>query len=308
MANRSHKRADLVGCPEFRRSLEMDRRGFVKAGALGLGGLSLDNLMRAEAAVQDRKKVSREKSVIILWKRGGASQHETWDPKPESPQDYRGAFGAMSTKVPGTQICDLLPRCAKMTDKFAIIRSLHHDQPGHSAGDQVMFTGYPPSKANPNVNVYPSCGSIVAKQLGHLNPGLPSYVMIPRSLPGVEAVYTGEGLEPHYMGPFVKDEPAIAIGKAWGAVGMGMSSRSLEKRALERPHLVEALVAASGGRLVPVAGGVLIRDGDGEIIGTVGVTGDTSDNDEACAVAGNEAVGLIPDWGERSPTTKEKRL
>ena len=198
MANRSHKRADLVGCPEFRRSLEMDRRGFVKAGALGLGGLSLDNLMRAEAAVQDRKKVSREKSVIILWKRGGASQHETWDPKPEAPQDYRGAFGAMSTKVPGTQICDLLPRCAKMTDKFAIIRSLHHDQPGHSAGDQVMFTGYPPSKANPNVNVYPSCGSIVAKQLGHLNPGLPSYVMIPRSLPGVEAAYLGKKYSPFY--------------------------------------------------------------------------------------------------------------
>ena len=109
-------------------------------------------------------------------------------------------------------------------------------------------------------------------------------------------------------GPGAALRPAIAIGKAWGAVGMGMSSRSLEKRALERPHLVEALVAASGGRLVPVAGGVLIRDGDGEIIGTAGGPGDTSDNDEACAVAGNEAVGLIPDWGERSPTTKEKRL
>ncbi|MDP6773638.1 MAG: heme-binding protein [Rhodospirillales bacterium] len=99
-------------------------------------------------------------------------------------------------------------------------------------------------------------------------------------------------------GPGAALRPAIAIGKAWGAVGMGMPSRSLEKRALERPHLVEALVAASGGRLVPVAGGVLIRDGDGEIIGAVGVTGDTSDNDEACAVAGIEAAGLIPDWGE----------
>ena len=79
---------------------------------------------------------------------------------------------------------------------------------------------------------------------------------------------------------------------------MGMPSRSLEKRALERPHLVEALVAASGGRLVPVAGGVLVRDGDGEIIGAVGVTGDTSDNDEACAVAGIEAAGLAPDTGQ----------
>ena len=99
-------------------------------------------------------------------------------------------------------------------------------------------------------------------------------------------------------GPGAALRPAIAIGQAWGAVGMAMPSRSLEKRALERPHLVEALVAASGGRLVPVAGGVLIRDGDGEIIGAVGVTGDTSDNDEACAVAGIEAAGLVPDWGE----------
>ena len=99
-------------------------------------------------------------------------------------------------------------------------------------------------------------------------------------------------------GPGAALRPAIAIGKAWGAVGMGMPSRSLEKRALERPHLVEALVAASGGRLVPVAGGVLIRDADGEIIGAVGVTGDTSDNDEACAVAGIESARLVPDTGE----------
>ena len=170
----------------------MERRGFVKAGALGLGGLSLANLMQLEAGVKDRSKVSNEKSVIILWKRGGASQHETWDPKPDAPKEYRGSFGAISTKVPGTQICDLLPKCAKMTDKFAIIRSLHHNQPGHSAGDQVMFTGYPPSKARPNENVYPSCGSIVAKQLGHLNPELPPYVMIPQHLPGVESAYLGK--------------------------------------------------------------------------------------------------------------------
>ena len=191
------ERANRVGCPEFRRNLAMDRRGFVKTGALGLGGLSLANLMRLEAGVKDRAKVSNEKSVIILWKRGGASQHETWDPKPDAPKEYRGSFGAMRTKVPGTQICDLLPKCAAMTDKFAIIRSLHHKNAGHSAGDQILFTGYPPGK-NPNENVYPSCGSIVAKQLGHLNPELPPYVMIPRHLPGVESAYLGKKYSPFY--------------------------------------------------------------------------------------------------------------
>ena len=69
------ERANRIGCPEFRRNLAMDRRGFVKAGALGLGGLSLANLMQLEAGVKDRSKVSNEKSDIILWKRGGARQH-----------------------------------------------------------------------------------------------------------------------------------------------------------------------------------------------------------------------------------------
>jgi len=98
-------------------------------------------------------------------------------------------------------------------------------------------------------------------------------------------------------GPGAALRPHIAIGKAWGAVGMGVPSRALEQRALERPYFVNALVGASGGRLVPVAGGVLIRNGEGEIIGSVGISGDTSDNDEACAVAGIEAAGLTADTG-----------
>ena len=114
---------NLQGCPEFRRNLAIDRRGFVKAGVLGMAGLSLTDLLKTEA-LAGPAKASRNKSVIILWKRGGPSQHETWDPKPDAPQEYRGAFGAMSTKVPGIQICDLLPKCAKVMDKFSIIRSL----------------------------------------------------------------------------------------------------------------------------------------------------------------------------------------
>jgi uncharacterized protein GlcG (DUF336 family) len=86
----------------------------------------------------------------------------------------------------------------------------------------------------------------------------------------------------------------IAIGKAHGALSMGVSSRTLGKRAEERPHFIAAVTHVAGGSLVPVAGGVLIR-GEGGIIGAVGVTGDTSDNDEACALAGIEAAGLNAD-------------
>ena len=183
------------GCEEFRRNLAIDRRGFVKAGALGMAGLSLPQVLKAESAA-DPAKTSKEKSVIILWQRGGPSQHETWDPKPDAPQDYRGAFGATSTNVPGIQICDLLPKCAKVMDKFSIIRSLFHTDAGHSAGDQIMFTGYPPSKGSPNENFYPSCGSIVAEQQGHLNPDLPPYVIIPKRLPGVDPAYLGKKYAP----------------------------------------------------------------------------------------------------------------
>jgi len=92
-------------------------------------------------------------------------------------------------------------------------------------------------------------------------------------------------------GPGAALRPQIATGKAFGAVGMGLSSRAISERVVERPHFGVALVGASEGRLVPVPGGVLIKDGD-EIIGAVGVSGDTSDNDEAAAIAGIEAAGL----------------
>jgi len=89
----------------------------------------------------------------------------------------------------------------------------------------------------------------------------------------------------------------IAFGKAWGALGMGFGSRTLFERAANTPQFFTMLAAASGGRMVANPGGVLIRDAGGEIIGAVGVSGDTSDKDEACALAGIEAAGLKADPG-----------
>jgi uncharacterized protein GlcG (DUF336 family) len=89
----------------------------------------------------------------------------------------------------------------------------------------------------------------------------------------------------------------IATGKAWGCLGMGFGGREFAKRVAAAPHFIQALTAASGGRVVPVPGGVLIRSG-GQIVGAVGISGDISENDEACAVAGIKAAGLTPDTGE----------
>ncbi len=91
--------------------------------------------------------------------------------------------------------------------------------------------------------------------------------------------------------------PQIAIGKAWGALGMGMSSRQIGEAAEARPSFFTGLMVASEGRIVAAAGGVLIRGGDSEVLGAVGITGDSSDKDEVCSMAGIAAAGLTPGEG-----------
>ena len=91
--------------------------------------------------------------------------------------------------------------------------------------------------------------------------------------------------------------PEIAQAKAWGTLGMGMGSRALAQRASVQPAFISAVNALAGGRLIPVPGGVLIRSSDKSIVGAVGITGATSDQDEACAVAGIEAAGFSADTG-----------
>lgn len=210
-------------CSEFRRD-QVSRRGFVTAGVLGAAGFSLADLLRGEAvaATTPAKSVN---SVIILWMRGGPSHIDMWDPKPDAPLDYRGEFGVSDTNVPGIQLTDMLPMCGRVMDKWSIIRSLYHDNAGHSAGDQICFTGYPPGPA-PDQNIMPSCGSIAAEQLGHLNPELPTYVMIPRQVPGTDSAYLGvahkpfeTGADPANKGPFKLPNFEIASGLSVDRLG-----------------------------------------------------------------------------------------
>ena len=102
--------------------------------------------------------------------------------------------------------------------------------------------------------------------------------------------------------------PDIAIGKAWGALGMGINSRLIRDRLADRPSFQNALAAVSGGRFVPVPGGVLIRNDDGVVIGAVGASGDTSDKDEVCAIAGIKMAGLIADPADPVPDWDKSRL
>ncbi len=192
----SHFKSPPPGCRGFRGALQsIDRRGVLRAGVASTVGLSLCDVLQANAQPGGAAVSTNTSSVIILWMRGGPSQHETWDPKPLAPVEYRGIFDATSTRVPGIQICDLLPKTAAIMDKWSIIRSLSHHDAGHSAGDQYCFTGYP-NEASPEENTKPSCGAIVAKQLQHKNLELPAYVMIPRMVPGTGSAYLGPAYKP----------------------------------------------------------------------------------------------------------------
>jgi hypothetical protein len=193
----SHRGGARLGCADFRQSLALDRRSFLRAGLLGAAGLSLADVLRAETKTTSAPKTKggREPSVIILWMRGGPSHIDMWDPKPDAPVEYRGEFGVSSTVVKGIQLSDMLPMCGKVMDKWSIVRSLNHHDAGHSTGDQICFTGYD-TGPNPDENIHPSCGSIVSKQLGHKTPHLPAYVMIHRMDPGTGSAYLGVAHKP----------------------------------------------------------------------------------------------------------------
>jgi uncharacterized protein GlcG (DUF336 family) len=92
--------------------------------------------------------------------------------------------------------------------------------------------------------------------------------------------------------------PEIAMGKAWGVLGMGFGGRELARRAAKMPVFFNALSDLCEGKMVPVPGGVIIRDVSGEILGSVGISGDTSEKDEICAVHGIQAAGFTPETGD----------
>jgi uncharacterized protein GlcG (DUF336 family) len=100
----------------------------------------------------------------------------------------------------------------------------------------------------------------------------------------------------------------IALGKAWGALGMGISSRLIRDRLSKRPAFQNALAAASDGRFIPVPGGVLVDDGDGYTLGAVGISGDTSEKDEYCAIAAVKAADLMPEPAEADPNWQGSSL
>lgn len=177
------------------------RRGFLTMGALGIGGLTLPNLLRAEAAAGIR---TSQKSVIMIYLVGGPPHQDMFDLKPNAPKEIAGPWRPTATNVTGIQICEAFPRLARMTDKLAIVRSLVGNQAGHDAIQ--VFNGHNPRKPAPSGG-WPQFGSAVAKIQGPVDRATPPFVSLcytcthgPYNEPGPG--FVGGGLAPFRpMGP-----------------------------------------------------------------------------------------------------------
>jgi hypothetical protein len=152
----------------------MNRRDFVRVGALGMAGLTLADWLKMKAR-GETSQTPKAKSVIQLWMGGGPSHLDTFDPKPKAGPEYCGPYTSpIETNVPGIQICQTLPLLAKQADKYSIIRSITHGNDGHETATYIMQTCTMPGEL-----AYPSLGSVVAykRQEGGYQ-GLPPYVSI----------------------------------------------------------------------------------------------------------------------------------
>jgi hypothetical protein len=122
----------------------LDRRAFVRSGLVGLSSLGLADLFALESqAAAAGRPVASNKAFLVVWLWGGPSHMETFDLKPLAPAEYRGEFRPIATNVPGIEISEHLPLLAARADKFALIRSCHHDSPSHVNSTRTMPTGYP---------------------------------------------------------------------------------------------------------------------------------------------------------------------
>jgi hypothetical protein len=190
------------------------RRELLRIGGLSLFGVGLSDLLRLEAQVPGASPSIRPKarSVVFIFQSGGPSQHETFDPKPEAPEGIRGEYGAVRTRIPGALFCEHLPRLAARSDRFAIVRTMHHPadrqfRNEHSSCMYLLHTGstrMPEGDTNasivnprPGRIEWPSIGSMIA-YAAPPDPGvgLPAVVELPRRS---QMAYPGRG--PGLLGP-----------------------------------------------------------------------------------------------------------
>jgi hypothetical protein len=170
----------------------MSRRSFLKLGVSGMATLGLSEILQArEQSAAGRS--ARDTSVILIWLDGGPSHLDLYDMKPDAPEEYRGIWRPIRTRVPGFDISELFPKQARITNLFSMVRSLHHDSGDHFTGGHWMLTskGMGVSGVN-NSQRFPGIGAIASRELGPRRRGMPAYVGVPNA--------ASIGLNPGYFG------------------------------------------------------------------------------------------------------------
>jgi hypothetical protein len=175
----------------------LHRRVFVQVGASSVFGLSLTEMLRAGAT-----NTGSARSVLLLWLWGGPSQLDTWDPKPNASMEYRGPFGVIPTRVPGVRVCELFPQIAGLTDKLAVVRSLHTFSNDHGIAGTIGLTGSKggavglDGKAQAG-STRPATGSVVARAVSaaaaRKSKALPPFMVVGGKLHQGKKPIIGEG-------------------------------------------------------------------------------------------------------------------
>jgi hypothetical protein len=212
MTQRSHSFA----CPGF-HAAPLSRRQMLKVGGLGLLGLTLPQLLRAEALKKGPK--AKAKSVIFLFQWGGPSHIDMFDMKPNAPEQIRGPHKAISSSADGIQVSERLPRVSRIMDKVTLIRSVHHTMKNHNSAGYYALSGHePPSddqRLRDSLSLFPAYGSVVDK-LAPVSEAVPTFVSYPHVIadgsitPGQQASFLGKVHDPLFL-PQDPNSPDFAL-------------------------------------------------------------------------------------------------
>src|SRR5438105_3581868 len=189
----------------------LTRRNFLQLGVAGMASVSLPQMLRAKSESTGRSGSSKETSVILIWLDGGPSHMDLYDLKPDAPAEYRGIWKPIRSKVPGFDVTELFPKQARVTDKFSVVRSLHHDTGDHFAGGHRMLTAKDLGVSGANTaQKFPGIGAVVDRELGPRRPGVPGYVAAPHAASiGLVPGYFGGPMLGAQHAPFVTGDPSV---------------------------------------------------------------------------------------------------
>jgi hypothetical protein len=196
--------SDPSACPDF-WATGLTRRRLLRVGGLGLLGLPA----LLQAADRPAARTARARALIFLHQFGGPSHVDTLDMKPAAPAEVRGEFRPTATSAPGIQVCDRLPRLARVMDKCTLVRSLYHEMKNHNSAGYYSLTGQAPPSDDQRLrdtrDLFPAYGSVVSR-LAPARPGVPTFVSYPYTIrdgsitPGQHASFLGKSHDPLFVG------------------------------------------------------------------------------------------------------------